>query len=188
MNTDFEEKKETKNFVQLLFKEHKKKFYALFSLIILILILIISAKEISERKNIKISEDFNSAKTYLENNNEEKAKQLLINIIQHKNKFYSPSSLNIIIEKKLANYEDILKKKKKIQNIKKLDQETKDLYLLKKAYFISEEGSEIEILNTLKPLIIKNSTLKNQANLFMKNYYISKGEKEKAKEFSNKIK
>jgi|TARA_B110000211_G_C13875064_1_gene462555 hypothetical protein len=184
MSDNFKHSIKKENSLNLIFKNYKKLIYILVSILLILGISIVILTEINIRKNIKISEDFNQAKILLKNNKESEARDLLKNIINKKNKFYSPISLNLLIEKKLEDYESIIVYFDKILNMKKLNQETLDLYRLKKAYHISEKENENAILNILMPLIKNNSNFKKQAILFMENYYNSKGEKIKAKEFS----
>ena len=55
-----------------------------------------------ETINSKVSEKYIKAGIYLSSKNEKKSKELLEEIILSKNKFYSPLSLNILIEKNLV--------------------------------------------------------------------------------------
>ena len=184
MSDNFKHSIKKENSLNQIFKNYKKVFYILGFILLILGISIIILTEINDRKNIKISEQFNKAKILININEKTEAKDLLIIIINKKNKFYSPISLNLLIEKKLVDYDSIIFYFDKILDMKKLNQETLDLYRLKKAYHISEKENENVILDTLMPLIKNNSNLKKQAILFMVNYYNSKGEKIKAEEFS----
>ena len=68
-----------------------------------------------------------------------------------------------------------------------LTQEIKDLNIFKKALFNSEFVEENELLNILNPLIKSNSVWKSHALYLMGEYYLSKNQKQKSKEFFEQI-
>ena len=92
-------------------------------------------------------------------------------------------SLNLIIDNKLDNDENIVIYFDKIIGIRSLDNELKNLYKFKKAVFISETKSESEILEILKPIINSKSVWRVSAINFMKTYYTQKNNLSKAAEF-----
>ena len=69
----------------------------------------------------------------------------------------------------------------------KFDDEIRNLIILKKAIFETNFDDEQLILNTINPLINKKTVWKANALMLAGNYYISKGENLKAKEFFLKI-
>ena len=70
-----------------------------------------------------------------------------------------------------------------------LDKEIKNLVIYKKALFYAEEieNNENGLLDILKPLINSESVWKSHALYLMGEYYYSKNQKQKAKEFFDKI-
>ena len=68
-----------------------------------------------------------------------------------------------------------------------LDKEIKNLIIYKKGLFNSEFISEDKLLNTLKPLINSESVWKSHALYLMAEYFYSKDQKQKSKEFFNQI-
>ena len=72
-------------------------------------------------------------------------------------------------------------------NKTKLDKEIKNLIIYKKALFNSDFTSENELLNILNPIINSESIWKSHALYLLAEYFYSKNEKKKAKEFFNKI-
>ena len=169
---------------------NKNKILIISTLIIIILsiIILIIIDGYKEKNNIKVSEQFNKAKILIENNNQQQGLEILEKIIFKNNKFYSPSALNLIIDKnlikdktKILYYFDLI-----IKN-KKLDPEIKNLFIFKKIIYIGEDIEENKLLNTLSPIIQSNSLWKNSALDFIKKYYLSKGEFNKAKEFETKM-
>ena len=187
METQPQNQSNSSNFLFLI-KTNKKKLIIILFSILFVLFGYFFYLEIKDNKNIKISENYNNAKILLSKDKQNEAKLLLIEIINKKNKFYSPSALNLIIDNNLANYDQALNLFNKVLKIKGLDREKKNLFRIKKALFISDKESEIEILNILHPIINSDSVWKEKAQELMVNYYISKGQLEKSKQFKIKKK
>ena len=165
-------------------KKHKLKFLLSGVLIFFSIIAMIIYNEYKEKQNINISERFNKAKILITNGKSEDALEILEEIIFEENKFYSPSALNLVIDSKLV------KDKKKVLSYydqillnNNLELEIKNLFIIKKIIFIGEDIEENELLKNLNPIIQSNSTWKNTALDYIKKYYLSKGELNKAKEF-----
>ena len=109
-------------------------------------------------------------------------------IIEDKDKTYSPLAFyylldnDIIISKEEINkYFDIL-----INEIG-LDKENKNLTIFKKGLFNSESANENELLDILNPIIKSESIWKPHALYLMAEYYLAKNEKQKSKEFLEKL-
>ena len=68
-----------------------------------------------------------------------------------------------------------------------LEKEIKNLTIYKKGLFNSDFTEENELLNILNPLIKSESMWKPQALYLMAEYYLSKNQKQKSKEFFNQI-
>ena len=64
-----------------------------------------------------------------------------------------------------------------------IDKETKNLFVFKKIIYLGDEISENDLLNALNPIIQSDSLYKNTVSDYVKKYYLSKGEFNKAKEF-----
>ena len=111
-----------------------------------------------------------------------------IEIINEKDPTYSPLSLYFIIDNKLVSnlseinsYFDILVEKTP------LDREMKNLIIYKKALFNADQAQESDLLNILNPLINSESVWKSHALYLMAEYFYSKDQKQKSKEFFNQI-
>ncbi len=170
------------------FLKNKKKIISLIVIIIFGIFSIIIFNEYKKKQNIDISEKYNNAKVLIENKKTQQAFLILEQIVFKKNSFYSPSALNLIIDNNL------IKDKKKILSYfdevisnNKLDLELKNLFIFKKIVFIGEEITENELISNLKPIIKSNSLWKNTVLDYIKQYYLSKGEFNKAKEFEMSI-
>ena len=125
--------------------------------------------------------------THSENTKEITTKSL-VEIINEQDPTYSPLSLYFIIDKKLISnqseinsYFDILIEKTS------LDEEIKNLVIYKKALFNADQAQESDILNILNPLINSKSVWKSHALYLMAEYFYSKDQKQKSKEFFNQI-
>ena len=109
-------------------------------------------------------------------------------IIEDNDKSYSPLALYFLIDNNLIDNKDeinilfdILIKKTN------LEPEILNLTIYKKALFNSNFESENRLLEILKPLINSESIWKSHALYLMAEYFYSKNEKEKSKEFFKKI-
>ena len=68
-----------------------------------------------------------------------------------------------------------------------LEKEIKNLIIYKKALYNADTINENDLLDTLKPLINSNSVWKSHALYLIGEYFYSKNEKEKSKEFFYQI-
>tara|TARA_B100000886_G_scaffold50851_1_gene31273 strand:- start:1064 stop:1708 length:645 start_codon:yes stop_codon:yes gene_type:complete len=161
------------------------------SSIIIILIFIISfysfdKYKINQKKNI--SDDFNLATIEYSKNLNDKTINKLIDIINKKDPTYSPLSLYFIIDNELISDKDQINIFFDILiNQTPLDNEIKNLVIYKKALYNADESSEGDLLSTLNPLINSKSVWKSHSLYLMAEYFYAKEQKQKAKEFFNKI-
>ena len=173
-----------KNFL----KNNKKLLIYTLSLILILLISYFTYEEIKERKKIKNSNQYNSIITEAKEDNKEITIQALVKLINSKDSTYSPLSLYYIIDNQMIS------EKSKINDLfdividdTPLQNEIKNLIIYKKALYNADKSTEIELLKILKPIINSNSVWKSHALYLMAEYFYSKNEKQKAKEFFNKI-
>ena len=170
------------------FIHNKKKLISGLGVIIILLISYFAFGEYQDRKKIKISDSFNTITiNYSENNKEQTAKDL-IQIINEKNSTYSPLSLYFIIDNKLIS------EKNKINELfdviieeTTLDKEIKNLNIYKKALYNANDSNENDLLSILNPVIKSESVWKSHALYLMAEYFYSKNEMQKSKEFFNQI-
>jgi hypothetical protein len=158
--------------------------------VILIVVLVgaFSFEKYQTNKKKEISNKFNSTTiSYSEKTKELTAKKL-VEIINEQDPTYSPLALYFIIDNQLISndseinsYFDIL-----IDEIS-LDKEIKNLVIYKKALFNADTAQESELLNMLNPLIKSESVWKSHALYLMAEYFYSKDQKQKSKEFFNQI-
>ena len=174
--------------VRNFFIKNKVKIISILLTTVIVLIGAYSFDKYKNNQKIEISDKFNSTTlTYSENTKDNTVKNL-VEIINRKDPTYSPLSLYFIIDNKLISdqrelnsYFDIL-----IKNTS-LDEEIKNLVIYKKALFNADEAEEGVLLNILNPLINSKSVWKSHALYLMAEYFYSKDQKQKAKEFFNQI-
>ena len=97
-------------------------------------------------------------------------------------------SLYFIIDNKLISDNDRINELFDIIiNEISLDKEIKNLNIYKKALYNADNSNENDLLNILNPLINSESVWNSHALYLMAEYFYSKNEKQKSKEFFNKI-
>ena len=174
--------------VRNFFVNNKNKIISLVVILIVVLVGAFSFEKYQTNKKKEISNKFNSTTiSYSEKTKELTAKKL-IEIINEQDPTYSPLALYFIIDNQLISndseinsYFDIL-----IDEIS-LDKEIKNLVIYKKALFNADQAQESELLNMLNPLIKSESVWKSHALYLMAEYFYSKDQKQKSKEFFNQI-
>ncbi|MDC0205332.1 hypothetical protein OAJ64_00785 [Pelagibacteraceae bacterium] len=141
-----------------------------------------------KQEKVLLAENYIQAKIYIAEKNKNAAKNILKNIILANDSTYSTLSLFLILNEKLIEdkkeisifFDHILKNNK--YNI-----EIKNLIIFKRALFESSSINELELLDLLKPLTNKESIWKPHALLFLGDYFSSKREYVKAREFYSKV-
>ena len=158
------------------------------SFLILIAIFYFLFSEIKERNKIKLAEKYNKIKIDHTTNNKEITKNKLIEIVYENDSTYSPLALYFMIDNEiLIENAEINKLFDQIINKTKLDKEIKNLIIYKKGLFNSDFTSENELLKILNPIINSESIWKSHALYLLGEYFYSKNEKIKAKEFYQNI-
>ena len=170
------------------FKNNKKKLFLLLIILILIPFSIFSYQIIKDKNKDKLSSKFNLAVSSYENGNKSEIKIIMKEIINNKDKTYSPLALYFLIDndiqltnEEVNNYFDI------IINEINLDKEIKNLNIYKKGLFNSSFVSENKLLLILKPVINSDSVWKPHALILLGEYFLDKNQNQKAKEFFNQI-
>jgi len=144
--------------------------------------------ETNKKKNKIITENYITAKIYLENNERDKAKNILKEIVFTNNSTYSTLSLFLLLNEDLiSDKNEKINLFEYVLNNNRFDKETKNLIIFKKALFESNFVNESDLLTSLKPLINENTIWKPHALLLLGDYFYSKKEFQKAKEFYSQI-
>ena len=167
---------------------NKKKLISLIIAFIILIISFYSYQIYLDKKREDISNRYNSAIIEYEAANKSKIISILKDIINAKDETYSPLALYFIIDNNLID------NKKEINNLfdilidrTSLELEIKNLIIYKKALFNADRVDEIELLNILNPLINSKSVWKSHALYLVAEFFYSKGEKQKSKDFFEKI-
>ena len=174
--------------VRNFFVNNKTKIISTIVILVIILVGAYSFDSYKTNKKKEISNKFNSTTLSHSDNTKELTIQNLVEIINEQDPTYSPLSLYFIIDNKLISnqseinsYFDILIEKTS------LDEEIKNLVIYKKALFNADQAQESDLLNILNPLINSKSVWKSHALYLMAEYFYSKDQKQKSKEFFNQI-
>ena len=173
-----------KNFI---FKNKK----ILISFVVVITVFLLSFfvyDEYKEKKKIEISDQYNSLIIEYTEENKELTKNGLIEIINKKGPTYSPLSLYFIVDNSLISEQSKLNKLFDIVIDEiSLEKEIKNLIIYKKGLFNADNSSENQLIEILNPIINSESIWKSHALYLMAEYFYSKNEKQKSKEFFNQI-
>jgi len=174
--------------IRSFFVNNKNKIISIIVILVIILVGAYSFDSYKTNKKKDISNKFNSTTLTHSENTKETTVKNLVEIINEQDPTYSPLSLYYIIDNKLISnqseinsYFDILIEKTS------LDKEIKNLVIYKKALFNSDQAQESDLLNILNPLINSESVWKSHALYLMGEYFYSKDQKQKSKEFFNQI-
>ena len=167
------------------FINNKKKLITIFSIIIITLLGCLLLVEIKAINKVKLANKFNSAVTEIK---KEKTIADLINIINKKDATYSPLALYYLIDNNLSeNKNEINNLFDLLINEANLEKEIKNLLIYKKALYNANLIDENELIELLGSIINSESIWKSHALYLIAEYFYSKNEKTKAKEFFNQI-
>ena len=167
---------------------NKKKLISLIIAFIILIISFYSYQIYLDKKREDISNRYNSAIIEYEAANKSKIIPILKDIIDAKDATYSPLALYFIIDNNLINDKDEINSFFDILIDKtSLDIEIKNLIIYKKALFNADQINEIELLNILNPLLNSDSVWKSHALYLVAEFFYNKGEKQKSKDFFEKI-
>ena len=174
--------------VRNFFVNNKIKIISLIVILIVVLVGAYSFEKYQTNKKKEISNKFNSTTISYSEKTKDLTVKKLVEIINEQDPTYSPLALYFIIDNQLISndseinsYFDVL-----IDEIS-MDKEIKNLVIYKKALFNADTAPESELLNMLNPLIKSESVWKSHALYLMAEYFYSKDQKQKSKEFFNQI-
>ena len=167
---------------------NKSKILTIIISIVVLLLLFFGYGEYNKRNRISVSDEFNSLTIGYNKENNTKILTGLIKVIKEKNPTYSPLALYFIIDNGLTDdknqineYFDILIEDTSLEN------EIKNLVIYKKGLYNADIVDEAGILKILKPIINSESVWKSHALYLLGEYFYSKQENQKAKDFFEQI-
>ena len=177
-------------------KSKLKKFYEsnkilIFSSILILMIFfgsLIFYLEINEKKKLLLSENYVQAKIYLENGDKIAATNMLKNLIFSNDPVYSTLSFFLILNQNLiSDHQELSVLFDHLLENNKFENEVRNLLIYKKLLFNSNLTNESELLEEVKPLLNSETLWRPHALLLLGDYFVSKGEYLKAKEFYTEI-
>ena len=170
------------------FINNKKNLIIGFSIILVVIIGYLSINEIKKQNKIKLANQFNATTINFKIDTKQTTIDQLIMLINENDSTYSPLALYFLIDNNLIeNKNEINVLFDELINETSLDQEIKNLIIYKKALFNSDFSTENDLLQILNPIINSDSTWKSHSLYLLAEYFYSKNQKQKAKEFFNQI-
>ena len=170
------------------FINNKKKLIIGLSVIIIILIGYFFYSEHKEQNKIKLVNKFNLVIINYKKEAKQNTINELIDIIDQNNTTYSPLALYFLLDNNLIEEnEKINQLFDKLIHETNLEKDIKDLIIYKKALFNSNFVTENDLLKILNPIINSESIWKSHSLYLLAEYFYSKNEDQKAKEFFNQI-
>ena len=170
------------------FLRNKKKLISTLALLILILLSVYSYQEYKNNNFEKLSDKYNSAIIDYESGDKTKIIISLKEIVEEKDSTYSPLALYFLIDNKLIkNKAEINELFDILINKTSLKDEIKNLIIYKKALFNADTINEKQLLDLLNPIFNSQSVWKSHVMYLVAEYFYSKNEKQKSKEFFNRI-
>jgi predicted negative regulator of RcsB-dependent stress response len=170
------------------FINNKRKLIIGFSIVLVIIIGYLSIHELKKQNKIKLANQFNTTIINFKMDNKQTTIDQLIKLINENDSTYSPLALYFLIDNNLIdNHSEINVLFDELINETVLDQEIKNLIIYKKALFNSDFSDENDLLQMLNPIINSESMWKSHSLYLIAEYFYSKNQKQKAKEFFNQI-
>ena len=170
------------------FISNKKNLIIGFSIILIVTLGYLSMKEMKERDKIRLANHFNITTINFNIEDKQATVDKLIKLINENDVTYSPLALYFLIDNNLIdNKIEINDLFDELINKTNLDEEIKNLIIYKKALFNSDLSTENDLLQILNPIINSESIWKSHSLYLIAEYFYSKGQKQKAKEFFTQI-
>ena len=170
------------------FVRNKKFLISSLLFIVLIVLSYFSLQIYNDRQREAVSNKFNSSIINFKDADKNKVVSALKEVIYEKDSTYSPLALYFLIDN------DLIEKNSEINSLfdiliekTSLETEIKNLIIYKKALYNADFSGENDLLEILNPVINSESLWKSHALYLVAEYFYSKNEKEKAKEFFSQI-
>ena len=170
------------------FLKNQKKIILSIIVLILLILSFYSYQIFKNKQKIQISEKYNSAIIEYENVKNTKTILTMKEIIEDKDSTYSPLALYFLLDNKLIDNRDEVNNLFDILiNKTSLEYEIKNLVIYKKGLFNADLVEESELLAILDPVVKSESVWKSHGLYLLAEYFYFKNEKQKSKEFFEKI-
>ena len=170
------------------FINNKKILLSISTVLILILLSFYSYQIYKAGHRELLSNKYNSAIIEHKNGNNSKIVSEMKEIAEDKDSTYSPLALYYLVDNNLiSNKNEINSLFDILINKTSLETEIKNLIIYKKALYNADSSNESELLSILNSVINSKSVWKSHALYLLAEYFYSKNEKQKSKEFFNQI-
>ena len=170
------------------FVKNKRLLLLTISSLVIIVFGFYSFQAFKENQREQLSDTYNSAVIKFNEGNRNNTLLIMKKVIENRDATYSPLALYFLIDNNLLENQnetndlfDVLIDKTS------LEKEIKNLIIYKKALFNANFSNEKQLLDILKPLLNSKSVWKSHALYLIAEYFYSKNEKQKSKEFFNEI-
>ena len=174
--------------IKKFFLDNKRNLIIISSIIVIMTIGYFSFNEIKKINKAKLADQFNSTVFSFKETKKEITINELKSIIYKKDTTYSPLALYFLIDNNLIeNNEDINILFDILIDDTSLKKEVKNLVIYKKALFNSNNIDENELIKMLNPIINSDSIWRSHSLYLIAEFFYSKDEKQKSKEFFNQI-
>ena len=172
--------------IKKFFLDNKKNLIIISSIIVIMTIGYFSFNEIKKINKAKLADQFNSTVFSFKETKKETTINELKSIINKKDTTYSPLALYFLIDNNLIeDNEDINILFDVLIDDTSLKKEVKNLVIYKKALFNSNNIDENELIKMLNPIINSDSIWRSHSLYLIAEFFYSKDEKQKSKEFFN---
>ena len=170
------------------FVKNKRLLLLTISSLVIIVLGFYSFQAFKENQREQLSDTYNSAVIKFNEGDRNNALLVMKKVIENRDATYSPLALYFLIDNNLLeNQKEINDLFDILINKTSLEKEIKNLIIYKKALFNANFSNEKQLLDILKPLLNSKSVWKSHALYLIAEYFYSKNEKQKSKEFFNEI-
>ena len=177
-----------RNDLKSILLNNKKSVIGFLIIILLSLFAYFFYADYKKDQKLQISQQYNSAViNYNKDNSSSSISEMKI-IINLKDSTYSPLALYFLLDNNLlSNKDEVNQYFDLLIKDTKLEKEIINLLIFKKGLYNSETATEDELLKIFYPLINSDNLWKSHALYIIAEYFFSKNEKQKSKEFFEKI-
>ncbi len=170
------------------FIKNKKLLVSITIILVLIILSFYSYQIYEDGQREKLSDKYNNATIEYKNGDKSKTILLMTEVVEDKDSTYSPLALYFLIDKNLIeNQEEVNQLFDILINKTSLEKEIRHLIIYKKALYNADYINENDLIGILKPVLNSESVWKSHALYLIAEYFYSKNEKQKSKEFFIKI-
>ncbi len=170
------------------FVNNTKKLIIAISAIVLIIFGYFIYEDLIKKNKIKLANRYNLVTIKFISGDKNKFENELIDIVNEKDRTYSPLALYFLIDNNIINENNKINELFDVViNETELEKEIKNLVIYKKALFNSDFESENNLMQILSPVINSDSVWRSHALYLMAEYFYYKNQKQKSKDFFNQI-